>query len=435
MTVQRTTHLDRPTGRSGLARKLPAAGLLQRKCACGNQTVASGECEACGMKKLNLQRRTVDDQSEHAEVPPIVHDVLRSSGRPLDPATRAFMEPRLGHDFSQVRVHTDSKAAESADAVNALAYTVGRDVVFGAGQYAPTMSEGKKLLAHELTHVAQQGGMAYGTQGRLTVGAVDDDYEQQASQAEQMPSTGLSRRASTQAWNRASAFANAGNPAAVGRLQRRVNPNFVSCNPPSAAIAAITGPDPAGTITAANARAIELLGNVIDELQATRNNIVAGAEPSFPTISDGVAQALQDRFHMDASDRNIWTRRGEGTVDVLIRRFRGARQILADGAMRYQCLGGAAINFTFGGATCAGPGCTGDVRAVSCEGVSQLILCAPFWSDGADDQASTLMHECFHIYFGFIGDTGNLTNAHCYEQFVSDFNGVAVPGIFAGSCP
>jgi len=81
---------------------------------------------------------------------------LRGGGQPLNPATRAFMEPRFGHDFSQVRIHTDGKAAESTRAVNALAYTVGRDVVFGAKQYAPETMNGQRLLAHELTHVLQQ---------------------------------------------------------------------------------------------------------------------------------------------------------------------------------------------------------------------------------------------------------------------------------------
>jgi hypothetical protein len=76
-----------------------------------------------------------------AGVPPIVNEVLRSPGQPLDAAICTFMEPRFGYDFSQVRVHTDARAAESARAVNALAYTVGRDVVFGAGQYAPYSKE------------------------------------------------------------------------------------------------------------------------------------------------------------------------------------------------------------------------------------------------------------------------------------------------------
>ena len=81
---------------------------------------------------------------------------LRGGGQPLDPATRAFMEPRFGHDFSQVRVHTDARAAETARAVNARAFTLGREVVFEHGQYAPGTDQGKRLLAHELTHVVQQ---------------------------------------------------------------------------------------------------------------------------------------------------------------------------------------------------------------------------------------------------------------------------------------
>jgi LysM repeat protein len=88
--------------------------------------------------------------------PPIVHDVLRSPGQPLDAATRAFMEPRFGHDFSKVRVHADGRAAESSRAIMARAYTVGADIVFGNGQFAPATSEGRSLLAHELTHAVQQ---------------------------------------------------------------------------------------------------------------------------------------------------------------------------------------------------------------------------------------------------------------------------------------
>jgi hypothetical protein len=85
-----------------------------------------------------------------------VADSLRSSGRPLAPETRAFMEPRFGCDFSQVRVHADEKAAESARALDARAYTVGHDLVFAAGEYAPENAAGQVLLAHELTHVVQQ---------------------------------------------------------------------------------------------------------------------------------------------------------------------------------------------------------------------------------------------------------------------------------------
>jgi hypothetical protein len=93
------------------------------------------------------------------EVPGLVHEVLRSPGQPLDPGTRAFFEPRLGHDFSSVRVHADAAAAASARAVRALAYTVGRDLVFGEAQYAPETATGRNLLTHELAHVLQPTSM------------------------------------------------------------------------------------------------------------------------------------------------------------------------------------------------------------------------------------------------------------------------------------
>ena len=88
--------------------------------------------------------------------PPIVREVLRSPGQPLDSSTCSFIEQRFAYDFSKVRVHTDSQATASARAVNALAFTSGNNIVFGAGQYAPSASWGRSLLAHELTHVLQQ---------------------------------------------------------------------------------------------------------------------------------------------------------------------------------------------------------------------------------------------------------------------------------------
>jgi hypothetical protein len=84
-------------------------------------------------------------------------DSLKGGGDPLDAQTRAFFEPLFGRDFSRLRINTDAKAAESARSVNALAYTIGRDVVFGEGQYTPHNNTGRKLIAHELTHVVQQG--------------------------------------------------------------------------------------------------------------------------------------------------------------------------------------------------------------------------------------------------------------------------------------
>lgn len=162
-----------------------AQGMLQRKCACGNHTVAGGECMACGRKKQTLQRRTSDrNPASGAEVssiaPPIVHAVLRSSGQPLDSQTQALMTRKFGQDFSRVRVHTDMQAAESARQVNALAYTVGQAIVFGSGRYSPHTREGQRLVAHELAHTIQQDGRGGSMTGALRIGNPDDRYEQEA---------------------------------------------------------------------------------------------------------------------------------------------------------------------------------------------------------------------------------------------------------------
>jgi hypothetical protein len=98
----------------------------------------------------------ISEGSNESEIPSILHEVLRSPGSPLDSQTRLFMESRLGNDFRQVRVHKDSQAIASAQMLNAKAYTLGQNVVFGEGQYTPETLPGKRLLAHELAHTLQQ---------------------------------------------------------------------------------------------------------------------------------------------------------------------------------------------------------------------------------------------------------------------------------------
>jgi hypothetical protein len=102
-------------------------------------------------------QRSPERQADGSSAPPVVGDVLRSPGRPLDQETRTFMESRFGHDLSHVRVHTGGRAADSARALDARAYTAGRDVVFGPGQYDASSRGGRGLIAHELAHVLQQG--------------------------------------------------------------------------------------------------------------------------------------------------------------------------------------------------------------------------------------------------------------------------------------
>lgn len=129
---------------------------VQRKCSCGKTSGQGCGCDK-RKKRLSLKRYNASSQSP-SEAPPSVDEVFRSSGQPLDSATRAFMEPRFGYDFADVRVHTNSAATRSVSDVNALAFTVGNHIAFGSDQYAPGTPRGNRLLAHELAHVVQQGG-------------------------------------------------------------------------------------------------------------------------------------------------------------------------------------------------------------------------------------------------------------------------------------
>ncbi len=178
-----------------------SAGRLQRSCDCGQHAPGGGECDECAKERMVLQRRSTGAAPSRS-LDYSVYEVLRSPGQPLDPTTRSFMEPRFGHDFSRVRVHTDGPASQSAQALNAFAYTVGHDVVFDTGQYRPHSSEGRQLLAHELTHVVQQSkGVVPGGSGRGSWGVSDpsDDLEHQADASvsllsgAQFPSSGASR--------------------------------------------------------------------------------------------------------------------------------------------------------------------------------------------------------------------------------------------------
>jgi Domain of unknown function (DUF4157) len=191
-----TTTRQQLKGKSALANMPMSSGLLQRKCACGNRTMIGGHCAECAKNKSTLQRKLtigasndpleqeadrIADQvmaastqstieraplqiqrfagqagDESNAAPASVDRVLAGSGRPLEPALREDMELRFGHDFSHVRVHSGDAAETSAKDVNAHAYTVGRNIVFGERQFQPHTPSGRRLLAHELTHVVQQ---------------------------------------------------------------------------------------------------------------------------------------------------------------------------------------------------------------------------------------------------------------------------------------
>lgn len=162
--VMRTSTLPSP------ANPKPTTPSLHRKCACGGtcancqkqssyHTHNPDQDESHDQKDHHLQRKPSHTVQalDHNTAPPMVHEVLRSPGHPLDPATRAFMEPRFGHDFGHVRVHSDSPAHRAASSIQARAFTLENHVAFDRGEYAPASVTGLSLLAHELAHVAQQG--------------------------------------------------------------------------------------------------------------------------------------------------------------------------------------------------------------------------------------------------------------------------------------
>jgi hypothetical protein len=213
------------------------AQVLLRKCPCEG----SGErCAACSGERDDALQRKATSAVTPTEAPPIVHDVLASPGQPLDAATRAFMEPRFGYNFSQVRVHTDAKAAESASSVNARAYAVGNNLVFAAGEYGPGTNTGQTLLSHELAHVMQQSVTSVNSL-RSQRTAIPDEKNPEAAplqinrkcavceeeklQKEQAGSRDRILRQAASRYSQSDPNAPANQPAAGGT-------SFVFCNPP-----------------------------------------------------------------------------------------------------------------------------------------------------------------------------------------------------------
>jgi hypothetical protein len=379
------------------------------------------DCPRCSKGLLNL-RRSSANMTKPSSVPPIVHEILNSPGKPLDNETRVFMEPRFGHDFSKVkvhaakpqmavdnmvigqpgdsfeqeadtmaqramsrstlradirndfsgvRIHADSKAAESANALNAVAYTVGSHIVFGAGRFEPGTFDGRRLLAHELTHVMQQSR---------------DVHEK--------------------------------------HVQRLVNPTRVTCSgyPRTYPIfRAIGTDDPVGELQAADSRATEVLSSTIDELTSARARIQAGEPAAWPVINDCMAQSMRIRLLIDPDNPASWTRSGPNTVERIIRMLTNLRGVFQGGYIRYSCLDG---------------GCNANDDAFILDGERYLIrLCRGFWGMDTDYRAIVLIHELAHIYYntedrGFLG----LGSSYCIEGFLNNVNGINVPAIYRSDC-
>ena len=153
---------------------------LQRKCACGSYSGGGSGCRECKKTPQAIQRRPLYGD-DHNELPLAVTGLPSAQGHPLDDGTRRAFETRFGHDFGNVRIHSDSSAADAAQSVHAQAYTIGHQIVFGAGRYDPATAAGRSLLAHELTHVVQQRSGRAATGAEADAGVFEQEAERNAS--------------------------------------------------------------------------------------------------------------------------------------------------------------------------------------------------------------------------------------------------------------
>jgi len=215
-------------------------------------------------------------------------------------------------------------------------------------------------------------------------------------------------------------------------IQRAVPAGNVDCHPPTAAAIPVVGVNPLGTVRAADSRAIGLLTSARDELEFTRDRILAGAAVAWPTIGDRTAEGLRRIMRLDPDDPAVWTGVGPGTVHILIRRLEIVRNLLQSGTIQYHCRSSVAGACGFG---CGAPCCPGATRASSCFAIFHNFLCDTWWGSPARARTYTTMHEPFHMSFNFIGDTGRFGNAHCYSRFAFWLNGEDGPADRHIQCP
>ncbi len=172
--------------------RTPTAPTVAR---CGGHACPPGGCNHDEPEVARLTDGTAAGPGASHIAPPVVHEALRSPGSPLPDGVRDRMQSHLAHDFSRVRVHTGDVAERAAAAVDARAFTVGRDIVVAGGEWEPDSERGQHLLAHELTHVVQQSASADTHPSVLPVTEPKDRSEHEAAHtAAELPDDGMRRR-------------------------------------------------------------------------------------------------------------------------------------------------------------------------------------------------------------------------------------------------
>jgi hypothetical protein len=393
---------------------------LRRKCACGQHTGGEGECAECKKKhegqssgELVHRRvaRTGTGVTAGAAAPPIVHEVLGSSGQSLDEDTRSFFGRRFHHDFSPVRVHTDSRAAESARSVDAQAYTVGSHIVFGLQQYSPRTDQGRKLLAHELAHVTQNpdtGNM----DGTLRVGSASAPEERAAQSAEASALSDVRNGV-------ASGAATAG--ADNSSLARKVVAASVGC--PANTNSAPADPVQKLTDIESHAQGLVQGAAILAQLESSSFTLGVHNPNSNPFV------AFQARFGLPPAQGKGFLNRMTGTVKATrddatseeLSLVADRLQAIAnnfDSTIEYRCITGPT---TYKG--CDGH-CTGR-DATTCAGQRLHMICPRFWQLVAGSPEVLLIHESAHMLWanvvhGAPGAGGRFRHAECYASFVAD---------------
>lgn len=347
---------------------------LQRKCAgCQEE------------EELQRSETPVGNVSTDADVGGL------GDGRSLSPGERSFFEPRFRRDFGHVRIHTGARAAESARSVNALAYTLGRNVVFGPGQYAPQTADGKRLLAHELTHVVQQ------QEGRHASSSINPLISS----------------------------------APAKTVQRRVQ--FFVCNSADEANVAAAHGLPA-SVPVSTLRAVT---DTTSETAANWGHRAASLLRVSPRSG-----TIRSAFHDAYAEFPEWVPPWFATLgvqwvdfgDLVAQRIQSVANILSGGWIQYYCWGSPA--------RC--PECTDSPPAYdACSSfLGRYLICLGpgFWglwgAGNTDHMALILLHEALHIYFGTtVAHTGRSGNAFCYERFIAEANGRPIQPGDAAACP
>jgi uncharacterized protein DUF4157 len=372
--------------------------MLQRQCkGCADaSTLRSNDEEEPQMQRqANGENGTGEVVSDFAS--------RLGAGVPLDIASRAYFEPRFVHDFGNVRIHDGPQAGRAAASVQARAFTLGRDVVFAAGEHDPGSESGKRLLAHELTHVVQQSG--------------SDGIH-----------VGEERGLSPIVITRLSAA-----PSAVLSVFRTVG--RLGCTGGTASAPA----DPRADLEAIDAQASRMAAAIAADLE-TDATTVRGGIPAAPSAT---LQSFIDHFGLAPAS-------GSGFLNRLTGEVRSTQEIATSEEIRIVSrrfalnarIMGQPIHYACGaGAIELGRGCTDDCSsndfdAFTCRGSSGIGLCPSFWTGYADDtaRAAILIHEMFHMILGptnprGVGQIGDETQrgagrnfnvAGCYEFIVDD---------------